>query len=104
MRKLPSIEKQTIVATINGVELTFRKPTLEDFTEIANLEEEGVSYITKAIDILALLLDGYEETFDQRKIFIRAIPVDSIQGFKKDVFNILEKVGLKQDLKKNKVK
>lgn len=100
MRKLPQIEKETIEAKINGVELTFRKPTLEDFTEIANLEEENTSYITKSIDMLALLLDGYEETFEERKKFIRDIPVKSIISFQEEVLYILEQVGLKSAAKK----
>ena len=100
MRKLPQIEKEIIEAKINGVELTFRKPTLEDFTEIANLEEENTSYITKSIDMLALLLDGYEETFEERKKFIRDIPVKSIISFQEEVLYILEQVGLKTAAKK----
>lgn len=92
---LPQIKPVTTVkATLCGVELNFRKAKLGDSLELNEKVKQGFLGNALNIYMLAYLMDGYDETVEQRVDYLKSLPVSNLDDITTNITNILKDLGL----------
>lgn len=91
---LPQLkEVTTIEEEICGVKLTFRKAKLEDSVEIDKMVEKGILGSYSNVYMLAYLMHGYEEPFEDRLRYLSSLEFSEAEDLG-NLNRILKKLGL----------
>ena len=99
---LPQLQPVTTVEeTICGIKLTFRKAKLEDSAEIDKMVEKGILGLSSNIYMLALLMYGYDESFEDRLKFLNSLEFSKAEDLS-NLNEVLKKLGLNTEASKKK--
>ena len=99
---LPQLQPVTTVEeTICGIKLTFRKAKLEDSAEIDKMVEKGILGLSSNIYMLALLMYGYDESFEDRLKFLNSLEFSKATDLS-NLNEVLKKLGLNTEASKKK--
>jgi hypothetical protein len=99
---LPQLQPVTTVEeTICGQKLTFRKAKLEDSAEIDKMVEKGILGLSSNIYMLALLMYGYDESFEDRLKFLNSLEFSKAEDLS-NLNEVLKKLGLNTEASKKK--
>jgi hypothetical protein len=87
--KLPELkESKPIELTLGGYQLKFRKYRVSDSIPLSKFNSD-MSQEQRMVAVIALLLDGYEDSLADRIKFIERINLDSIE----ELFSVAKVLG-----------
>lgn len=91
--RLPEQKIETITVRVGGYDLVFRKLALKDAIELTKDDANDAEKVAK---LLANLLEGYENSYEEKLEFIKNLQLDSTD----ELNNLLTKLGFLSDKKK----